>query len=69
MNIHPGMRVRVTTASGEQVPMISVSGEVAGKDMPVVWVTSVDEYRTSQESAYRLPWPSQYVKAEADARD
>jgi hypothetical protein len=61
------MRVQVTTASGEQVPMISVSAEVPGRDMPVVWVSTIHEYQASREAAYRLPWPSQYVMAdEAD---
>jgi hypothetical protein len=58
------MRVQVTTASGEQVPMISVSDEVPGRDMPVVWVSSRDEYRASQDAAYRTPWPSQYVRSD-----
>lgn len=64
MSIHAGMKVQVTTASGEQVPMISVSDEVAGRDMPVVWVSAVDEYRVSRDAAHRMPWPSQYVRAD-----
>ncbi|EFG74148.1 hypothetical protein HMPREF0591_5929 [Mycobacterium parascrofulaceum ATCC BAA-614] len=67
MSIHAGMRVQVTTASGEQVPMISVSDVVPGRDMPVVWVSSVDEYRVSRDAAYRTPWPSQYVRPDEAA--
>ena len=62
MSIHAGMRVQVTTASGDQVPMISVSAEVPGRDMPVVWVASIEEYRASQDAAHRTPWPAQYVR-------
>jgi hypothetical protein len=62
MSIQPGTRVHVTTAGGEKVPMISMSTEVAGKDMRVIWVATVDEYRVSHEAAHRLPWPSQYVQ-------
>ena len=62
MSIYVGTRVQVTTASGEQVPMVAVSPEVLGRDMPVIWVSSVGEYEKSPDDAYRIPWPSQYVK-------
>ncbi len=67
MSIHAGMKVQVTTASGEVVPMISVSDEVPGRDMPVVWVSAVDEYQVARDSAHRMPWPSQYVRADEPA--
>lgn len=61
MEIQPGMRVEVTTAAGNRVEMITLSGRVQGVDMPVVWVAEVDDYQANHDEAYRLPWPAQYV--------
>ncbi|WP_165756805.1 hypothetical protein [Mycobacteroides abscessus] len=54
--------MEVTTAGGDQVRMIAVTGVVPGRDMPVIWVTRVDEYKRKGTGAHRIPWPAQFVR-------
>lgn len=63
MSIQPGMRVEVTTARGDRLEMIAVSGETNGRDVKVVWVVEPDEYEALGEAGYRIPWPSEAVRA------
>ncbi|MGB7964115.1 MAG: hypothetical protein WCF12_14325 [Propionicimonas sp.] len=61
MSIQPGTRVEVTTARGDRVEMIAVSGETNGRDVRVVWVVEPEEYAAQGQAAYRIPWPSSAV--------
>lgn len=62
MSIQPGTRVEVTTARGDRLEMIAVSGETNGRDFKVVWVVEPKEYATQGEQGYRIPWPSEAVR-------
>ncbi|MEX3755788.1 hypothetical protein ABFW00_08080 [Mycobacteroides abscessus] len=62
MEIREGTPVEVTTAGGDQVWMIAVTGVVPGRDMPVVWVARADEYKRKGLGAHRIPWPAQFVR-------
>lgn len=63
MDIEPGMRVEVTTASGERVVMRALSSETDGRDMRIVWVCTEQEFEQAGADAYRLPWPADAVRA------
>lgn len=52
--IQAGQRVVVTTASGRELPMTALSGVMAGKMFPIIWVTDGKEPR--------IPWPAEYVR-------
>lgn len=67
MSIQPGTHVEVTTARGERIDMIAVTGETNGRDMKVVWVVEPAEYAACGDEAYRLPWPSDAVHELSDA--
>lgn len=43
--------------------MVAVTGETNGRDMKVVWVVEPAEYEAHGDEAYRLPWPSESVRA------
>ena len=61
-NIQPGECVEVTTARGDRVEMIAVSGETNGRDIKVVWVVEPEEYATHGDEGCRIPWPSAAVR-------
>ncbi len=67
MSIEPGTRVEVTTARGDRIEMVALTGETNGRDVKVVWVIEPDEYAAHGEAGYRIPWPSDAVHALADA--
>lgn len=60
MAIRVGDRVEVTTADGEQVVMRALGGPMQGRDFPVVWVCTEDEYMRAERDKDEpdgLPWP------------
>ncbi|HEX6872667.1 MAG TPA: hypothetical protein VF163_16340 [Micromonosporaceae bacterium] len=64
--IGAGTPVNVTTASGEQVRMIATSGLTRGRDFPVVWVTTPDDFENARRTGADmdpLPWPASDVVA------
>jgi hypothetical protein len=63
MSIQPGTRVEVITARGERIEMIAVSGETNGRDVKVVWVVEPESFARQGAEAYRIPWPSDAVRA------
>lgn len=67
MSIEAGTRVAVTTAHGERIQMVAVTGETNGRDVKVVWVVEPDELAAHGDAAFRIPWPSEAVHTIADA--
>ena len=61
MRIQPGCRVEVTTARGERIQMVALSGETNGRDVKVVWVMEPDEFEARGNAGHRIPWPSDAV--------
>lgn len=52
--------MEVTTASGTTVRMRAVGAPVRGRDFPVVWVCTEEEYQRATaegDEADALPWP------------
>jgi hypothetical protein len=60
MAISVGDRVEVTTADGEQLVMRAIRLPEQGRDFPVLWVCTEDEYERTQDQGGEpdgLPWP------------
>jgi hypothetical protein len=58
--IVPGVVVQATTASGSVVPMRATSMAMRGKDFPVVWVCTEEDWQVANEAGIEpdsLPWP------------
>lgn len=65
MEITAGTLLVVTTASGEEVPMRATGHPVRGRDFPVVWVCTEDEFQMAEASGKSMegvPWPLTDVK-------
>ncbi len=65
MNIEPGTRVQVRSATGELLPRRAVSAVVRGDDFPVVWVSREDEWQAAQtedRDPDAVPWPAEDVE-------
>jgi hypothetical protein len=60
MSIEPGTLVEATTASGTKVLMRAVGSPTRGRDFPVVWVCTEQEYERAHaegDEPDALPWP------------
>lgn len=65
MEIQPGVRLQVVTASDATVTMRALSRPVKGRDFPIVWVCTEDEYENALADggdAEGIPWPLSAVK-------
>lgn len=65
MAITPAAVVEVTTATDDVLLMRALSGPVQGRDFPIVWVCTEDEFARAQaahEDPHRIPWPVNAVK-------
>ncbi len=65
MDIAPGTRVEATTASGGVVLMRAVARPQQGRDFPVVWVCTEEEYERAGRAGTKpdaLPWPLDAVQ-------
>lgn len=65
MTIEPGMLLEATTASGSVVLMRATGRPEKGRDFPVVWVCTEEEYERSQEAGDEpdaLPWPLSAIR-------
>jgi hypothetical protein len=64
--IKRGMKVTTATADGQRLDRRAVSGvEEEGHDFPVVWVTTEDEWVSSEGNGHQpdaWPWPAEDVK-------
>ena len=60
MAIEPGTQLRVTTASGQTVTVRAIGLPEQGRDFPVVWVCTEEEYERAALAGAEpdgLPWP------------
>jgi hypothetical protein len=65
MAIEVGTLLEVTTASGDLARMRATSAPTRGRDFPVVWVCTEQEYEQAQASGRPvagMPWPLDAVK-------
>jgi len=60
MAIERGILVEVTTAGGDRVRMRALGRPQRGRDFPVLWVCTEEEYVVATEADEEpdgLPWP------------
>lgn len=65
MKITPGTLVEVVNARGERTERVALSGVVAGRDFPVVWVCRPEEMEAAAaegRDAEGVPWPAEDVR-------
>lgn len=63
MAIETGSQVEVVTASGATVRMRALGAPTRGRDFPVVWVCTEDEYEKVQAGEIEgIPWPLDAVQ-------
>ncbi len=64
--IGAGTAVEVTTATGEQVRMRALGRPVRGRDFPVLWICTEEEYELVGRGAVvkGVPWPLDAVSEE-----
>lgn len=70
MNIEPGSVLDVTTASGDTIRMRAIGAPKRGRDFPVVWVCTEEEYARSQAKGDEpdgIPWPLDAVSVPTPA--
>jgi hypothetical protein len=63
--IRSGSVVEATTAGGQLVRMVAIGPPIRGRDFPVVWVCTEDEWSRSQdenEAPDAVPWPLTAVR-------
>ena len=64
MQIKRGDAVTVRTAFGDLLERVALTGVEMGRDFPVVWVCSRDEWeagKTEADQPEGLPWPADDV--------
>lgn len=63
-----GDRVLATTAHGDRVPMVAMSGLTRGRDFPIIWVCLPGDFERDgfERTDFWRPWPAEDVEA-ADA--
>jgi hypothetical protein len=64
MDIKRGDAVSVRTAFGDLLERVALTGVEMGRDFPVVWVCSRDEWEAGGEEGTELeglPWPAEDV--------
>jgi len=71
LQIQPGARVLVRTASRQLLPRRAVTGIISGQDFPVVWVCREELWRPGlrPQDPGPVPWPSDAVKIDDSRRD
>jgi hypothetical protein len=60
MAIEAGTVLEATTASGDTVLLRSIGEPTRGRDFPVVWVCTEEEYQRAQaegDDPDAIPWP------------
>jgi hypothetical protein len=64
-SLGPGDVVLATTADGQEVRMRAVRAPEAGRDFPVIWLATEEEYRralAASDEADAIPWPLDSVR-------
>lgn len=67
MAIEAGMLVEAMTASGTTVRMRATGQPVQGRDFPVVWVCTEEEWDAAPGEIAGIPWPLDSVHELDDA--
>lgn len=65
MEITRGDAVTVRTAFGDLLERVALTGVEMGRDFPVIWVCSRDEWEASNTETDQpegLPWPADDVR-------
>lgn len=65
MTIDSGALLEARTASGSCVTMRAIGPPVKGRDFPVVWVCTEEEYERASEAGDEpdgIPWPLDAVR-------
>jgi hypothetical protein len=62
MEIREGTFLLVTTASGAQVAMRALGSPVRGRDFPVVWVCTIEDYDLPDHLRHAIPWPLEAIE-------
>ena len=60
MAIEPGTLLEATTATGDTVLLRAISHPGKGRDFPVVWVCTEEEYERARGAGDKpdgIPWP------------
>jgi hypothetical protein len=59
MAITSGMVLKVTTAGGAQILMRALSGPEKGRDFPIVWVCTEEDFEAASngDESVKIPWP------------
>jgi len=68
MAIEFGTVVSATTATGDKVRMRAIRSPEQGRDFPVVWVTTEEEFQRAVGAGDQpdaLPWPLKAISATA----
>jgi hypothetical protein len=68
MTIEPGMVLEARTAGGEEIQVRALGRPMKGRDFPIVWVCTEEEYQRAQESASEadgIPWPLDAIRVSA----
>ncbi len=66
MSIRPGDIVITTTATGQGVRLRALGTPAAGRDFPVVWVATEDEFWRAEATKAEpegIPWPLAAITA------
>jgi len=68
--IEAGSVVEAVTATGERVRLRAVGRPTRGRDFPVVWVCTEEEFQEAEKAGRPvkgLPWPLDAVEAVDDS--
>lgn len=68
MSISKGDAVIVRTAYGSQVPMVAMSGIERGRDFPIIWVCTPEDFARDgfERNANWRPWPTEDVQPDTE---
>ena len=69
MEIARGVAVEVVNALGQRQHRIALTGVIAGRDFPVVWVCRPDEWQAAQEAnrdPEGMPYPAEDVTVSSE---
>jgi hypothetical protein len=65
VEVRPGEKVHVRTASGELLERVAVTSIVRGADFPVIWVCRGEEWKAAKKENREpegIAWPAEAVQ-------
>lgn len=72
MDIQLGSRVLVRSLGNRWLDRVAVTGVTPGRDFPVVWVCSEEEWdhsRAESRDPDAMPWPAEDVRLAEELRE